>query len=339
MVSWNTTLTPQHLHLSFSLTLNQGSLTQWSSAKDFRVNDKPYISRDRWDTELRNAGFLGIEGMAYDVAPPHQTYLTMLSRVPFSQPEAEKYSKVTLLTIGSPEPWANEVASCFREGGCVVNWTTLQDTPPENHWIISLLDLNGPYLDDISEERYRSLQSFLLETDKSHMIWVTSSSQMDCADPRFGLILGLTRALRHEMPGSISLFETDCYTQLAAGALFKVFEKLQRVRRCSEAAVTESEYSFFQGVTHVSRCHWMHTAQISPRPETQCPRKLDVGSFGLIDTTQWVAIAGHREDLEKGHIEVDVHYVGLNFRVYHAFSHHQRYSPAKQMKTDQRLCI
>ncbi|GLA23998.1 type I Iterative Polyketide synthase (PKS) [Aspergillus niger] len=291
-----------------------GSLTQWSSAKDFRVNDKPYISRDRWDTELRNAGFIGIEGMAYDVAPPHQTYLTMLSRVPFSQPEAEKYSAVTLLTMGSPGPWANEVASCFREGGCVVNWTTLQDTPRENHWIISLLDLNGPYLNDFSEERYRSLQSFLLETDKSHMIWVTSSSQMDCADPRFGLILGLTRALRHEMPGSISLFETDCYTQQAAGALFKVFEKLQRVRRCSEAAVTESEYSFFQGVTHVSRCHWMHTAQISPRPETQCPRKLDVGSFGLIDTTQWVAIAGHREDLEKGQIEVDVHYVGLNFR-------------------------
>ncbi|KAL3251548.1 hypothetical protein ABHI18_010586, partial [Aspergillus niger] len=291
-----------------------GSLMQWSSADDFRINNKPYISPDQWDTELRNAGFNGMEALAYDVPPPYQTYFTMLSRVPFPQPEAGTYDTVTLLTMDSPGPWASEVASRFRDGGYVVNWITLQDSPPENHWIISLLDLNGPYLNDISEERYLSLQSFLLATDKSHITWVTSSLQIDCVDPRFGLILGVLRSLRHEMPGTISLFETDCYTQPAAGALFEVFEKLQRVAHSSKAEVADSEYSFFQGAIHIGRCHWMHTAQISPRPETQSPRKLDVGSFGLIDTTQWVAMNGHRGDLGQGEIEVDVHYVGLNFR-------------------------
>ncbi|GLA68503.1 putative PKS/NRPS-like protein biosynthetic cluster [Aspergillus tubingensis] len=291
-----------------------GSLIQWSSAEDFRVNNKPYISPDQWDTELRNAGFVGAEGMAYDVPPPYQTYFSMLSRVPFPQPETETYEIVTLLIMGSPGPWANEVATRFREVGCVVNWATLQDTPPENRWIISLLDLDGPFLNDISEERYLSLKSFLLATDKSHVIWVTNSSQIDCVDPRFGLILGLMRTLRHEMTGRFSLFETDCYTQPAAGALIKVFEKLQRVGHYSDAGMAESEYSFFQGAIHVGRCHWMHTEQISPRPKTHSPRKLDVGSFGLIDTTHWVAVNDHRGDLGKGQIEVDMHYVGLNFR-------------------------
>ncbi|KAI2931662.1 hypothetical protein CBS147321_10186 [Aspergillus niger] len=291
-----------------------GALSNWSSAEDFRANSKPYLSPDRWDIELRNAGFIGSEVMAYDVPHPHQTYFTMLSRVPHPPPEAETYDTVTILTTDSPGSWASEVASRFRQGGHVVNWTTLHDTLPKDQWIISLLDLDGPYLNNLSEERYLALQSFLMTADNSHIIWVTNTSQMACADPRYGLIFGLTRTLRHETATGISLFETDSYTQPAAGALFHVFNKLQRTRQCPDARPADSEFSFFEGVIHVGRCHWMHTKQITPRPETPCPRKLDVSSVGLIDTAHWVPVDGHQGELETGQVEVDVHYVGLNFR-------------------------
>ncbi|EHA26223.1 hypothetical protein ASPNIDRAFT_171221, partial [Aspergillus niger ATCC 1015] len=307
---------PLHFCLFFLLTLKQGALSNWSSAEDFRANSKPYLSPDRWDIELRNAGFIGSEVMAYDVPHPHQTYFTMLSRVPHPPPEAETYDTVTILTTDSPGSWASEVASRFRQGGHVVNWTTLHDTLPKDQWIISLLDLDGPYLNNLSEERYLALQSFLMTADNSHIIWVTNTSQMACADPRYGLIFGLTRTLRHETATGISLFETDSYTQPAAGALFHVFNKLQRTRQCPDARPADSEFSFFEGVIHVGRCHWMHTKQITPRPETPCPRKLDVSSVGLIDTAHWVPVDGHQGELETGQVEVDVHYVGLNFRVF-----------------------
>ncbi|KAI2821299.1 hypothetical protein CBS115989_3053 [Aspergillus niger] len=290
-----------------------GALSNWSSVEDFRAYSIPYLSPDRWDIELRNAGFIGSEVMAYDVPHPHQTYFTMLSRVPHPPPEAETYDTVTILTTDSPGSWASEVASRFRQGGHVVNWTTLHDTPPKDQWIISLLDLDGPYLNNLSEERYLALQSSLMTADNSHLIWVTNTSQMACADPRYGLIFGLTRTLRHETATGISLFETDSYTQPAAGALFQVFNKLQRTRQCPDARPADSEFSF-EGVIHVGRCHWIHPKQITPRPETPCPRKLDVSPVGLIDTAHWVPVDGHQGELETGQVEVDVHYVGLNFR-------------------------
>ncbi|GKZ24039.1 type I Iterative Polyketide synthase (PKS) [Aspergillus brasiliensis] len=294
-----------------------GSLIQWSSVEDFRPNSKPYLSPEEWDIELRNAGFIGNEAMAYDVPPPHQTYFTVLTHVLDPRAQAETHHTVTILTTDStdtPGPWENEVASRFRQEGCLVNWTTLRGTPPTDGWIISLLDLDGPYLDDIPEDRYLALKSFLMAADQSHIIWVTNTSQMACVDPRFGLIHGLTRALRHEAAVGISLFETDCYTQEAAGALFQVVDKLQRERQYADLATGESEFSFFQGTIHVGRCHWMSSACISPAPQTPSPRRLDMETLGLIDTIKWVATDDSPEELAAGHVEVDVHYVGLNFR-------------------------
>ena len=287
----------------------QGVLPGWWIGKDDQRAERPYVSPERWDRELRAAGFTGSEGWTYDTEPPLHLSFSMMSGLP-QEPSSNK----GILLVPSPDSpsWACEVESSFRENGYDVDWSSVDDEPPVDRDIIVLLDTNEPYLYQIKDSDFESLRNYLLKV-KTKVLWVTKSSQLSCTDPRYGLIYGLARTLRHEVEMDISIFETEQFDGKAAESLQKVYEKIQRSRE-TQHHDPEYEFSFHEGVVHVGRCHWGPPSSMEP-PETvnKSGKKLDISQYAMLDSLQWVDVPD--DALGDDQVEVDIRYVGLNFRV------------------------
>ncbi|KAK2811573.1 hypothetical protein FQN49_008445, partial [Arthroderma sp. PD_2] len=286
-----------------------GVLPDWWMGKEDGRLEQPCVSPEKWELELRAAGFVRNEAISYDLDLPNRTSFTLLSSVAHTP---NNHKDVTLLAGGSPRPWAKEVACTLREQGYNVNWGTLTQAPPADQWIISLLDLDGPYLHNISEQGYTALHAFLTHINKSKMIWVTNMGQLACADPRFSLIFGLARTLRHELALDISTFETDIFDSTAVNAFLGVLKKLEWSREHSNAD-PEYEFSFYNGTVHTARCHWTSPRlQMPIQPTDETPWKLAIGSLGSVDTLHWAPF--EQVKLKGNDVEVEMVYLGLNFR-------------------------
>ncbi|KAL5339755.1 putative polyketide synthase [Aspergillus crustosus] len=148
--------------------------------------DHAYTSLERWGEELRAVGFTGYESLAYDFEAPVRNCFTMLTRVAHAP---------TLLINGvTPSDWAEEVAHQFRNAGCVDTWIHWGDNPVESECIISLVNLDGPFLYGMDETQYASMQSFFQRLGKQRMFWVTRATQLEAStcsiDPRYAIVLG-----------------------------------------------------------------------------------------------------------------------------------------------------
>ncbi|KAF3484394.1 Fum1p [Arthroderma uncinatum] len=280
----------------------------WVGDEDGRL-EHPYVSPERWNQELIAAGFVGNEVMCYDLEPSNSTTFTILSKM--AQVPNNK-TDVFLLAGEVRGPWAKEIESSLVSRGYRVNWGTLNEDPPVDQLIVSLLDMDGPYLHAMPAQKYAALHAFLTKISKSKMIWVTSRSQLACIDPRFSLIFGLARTLRHEMALDISTFETDVFDTAAANALILVLEKLEWSRQLPNVE-PEYEFSFYHGTINIGRCHWqLPQIQESDQALLEAPIKLEIGSRGSINTLQWARF--EEGPLESDHVEVEMRYIGLNFR-------------------------
>lgn len=293
-----------------SLTKIKGVLPGWWHGDKDERPDRPYVSPERWDCELRAAGFTGSEACAYDIAPPFQHNFTMLSGI-----LKQAFDQNVLLIGGKRDSaWVDDIFSEFRKHGYQVDWGTLENTPPLNRDIVFLLDGDDPFLYNVQEKQFLLLQEMMLKTER-RIIWVTTSTQLTCTDPRYGLIYGFARTLRVEMGIDISIFETDTFDKAAANSLCKVYGRIHHSREVQELD-PDFEFSYHDQAIHTGRCHWTHPSKSEMsllEPSDNEAVKLDVGTLGLLDTLCWSQIP--EEDVGDDQVEIEIRYVGLNFRV------------------------
>ncbi|KAF5862098.1 hypothetical protein ETB97_012163 [Aspergillus alliaceus] len=291
-----------------------GVLPDWWN-RQANKHDTCCVSPEQLERELSAAGFTGNEAFGYEDPGLFPWSFTMLSR-----PTADRSSplsrsaEVFILSSGGHDVFSQEVASCFHESGIHVTWGSLADNPGPNHFIISLLDLEGPFLYDMSEEVYQALQMFTRTTRKNHMLWVTPTCQTNCPDPRYGLVFGFLRALRQETGLDVSFLEMDCFDLNTARSVFTVYEKIAQSRR-EKQPYPEYEFLLTEGKIRVGRCYWVPPEK---RPheiieEAHRPTVLSIGTPGLMDTLQWVPGSSYAH-VGENEVEVDMRYVGLNFR-------------------------
>ncbi|KAK2756138.1 Type I Iterative PKS [Arachnomyces sp. PD_36] len=311
LLARNGRLLVHELHPELPITdYIMGVLPGWWVGQNDERADKPYVSPERWDRELRAAGFTGAQVTSYDAQPPYQTTFSLISSL---AEEAPIKKGVTCLTSTlAAEEWVGAVEQRFTNESYTLRRATLDQPPPKDQCIISLLDLHGPHLDHLSESAYLNLRSYFEQAHESRFLWVTQATQLICNDPRFGYIHGLARTLRHELGLDISILEIDSWDSAAVEALIKVYEHIQRTREISHV-VPEYEYALHNGVVHVGRFHWTTlSSELSTLVPKGTSRKLDIASYGLLDTLRWAPIDDYL--LESGQVEVDIQYVGLNFR-------------------------
>ncbi|KAE8391132.1 putative polyketide synthase [Aspergillus alliaceus] len=285
-----------------------GLLPSWLAC----VNDQPdlslYLSPERWDEELKAAGFSGTKSIAYDTGPPYRQTFSMISQIASIPTPVQP---VTLVTIDLNSTLFQSVSCHFLREHIPVCWNTLSDDPPEQQEVIFLLDVHEPFLYNMSEESYDALHRYILKL-KSPTLWITRASQITCVDPRFGLTAGFIRSLRHELQLDISFIEIDDMADpKSLEAIVGVYRKIHH-RRERNQEVNDFEFAIINGTTHISRLEWTSLSQqLQTDLGKYTPKMLQVRE-SLMDKTYWTQI--HPYEISHDQIDVEIRYVALNFK-------------------------
>lgn len=209
-------------------------------------------------------------------------------------------------------PWVQVVEQKFRQEGYTVEHSTLEDMESQPN-VISFVDLNGPFFHDMLEKDFSMFKGCL--SSSNDVLWVTKSVQMDCEDPRYGLVLGVARTIRLEEHVNFGTLEVDEFNDASADALVKVFIKFQQQRHYRNHQWKEYEFALSDGVIYVGRHHWdsIDDYLLSHAADTN-QRTLDITSYGVLDTLHWAQ--KQIQPPKPDEFEIKMKYIGLNFRVY-----------------------
>ncbi|KAL3476656.1 fatty acid synthase S-acetyltransferase [Aspergillus californicus] len=277
----------------------------WVGESDGRIH-QPFISPGQWDEELKSAGFTGAEAVAFDLCQPWHYNANIISRAVHVDSTEEH---VSLLIEGQLTETARSVENAFLQKGYKVTWCSLTSSPCEN--VVSLLDLDSPFFEGISQDSFDKFRSFMSKAVVKSMIWLTRSIQMECNDPNRGLVLGVARCIRMEFSLPFATVEVDSYNLAPLQALVRVHKNIQSA--LASHRVPDYEYCIQEGMVYTSRYYSKAQLPQAVRPKSpKVERRLNIGTAGLIDSLHWA------EDETRfpgqGEVQIDVRYVALNFK-------------------------
>ncbi|PKX91350.1 type I polyketide synthase [Aspergillus novofumigatus IBT 16806] len=295
----------------------------WLGEADGRV-DTPFVSVDRWDQELRDAGFNGVEASVYDDDTPHQIDAVIVARPKETLPSTSSSSLslgITLLIsdnqILSSSTVIETVTNICLSKGLRVDVRSLGETLPRDQDIISLLDLDGPFFLDIDSERLKQFQAIAEGLVSSGMLWVTRSAQVGCSEPGYALVLGLARTLRSELSIDLATLEVNEFTPSTWVIVLEVMDKFMRRDRSGHMD-HDFEYALADGVVQIGRFEKFSVSKALQQKEesslsgTTSAKRLSIGNFGSLQTLCWVDESSR--PLQGREIRVATRAVGLNFR-------------------------
>ncbi|KAI4158412.1 MAG: hypothetical protein LQ342_007453 [Letrouitia transgressa] len=283
----------------------------WLGEEDGRL-EQPTVSPEKWAEELRSTGFDGLETVVYDHEHPYQVMATMVAR-PARELCIQK--SVTLLHRSTEANLVvQNVKSIFTDAGYFVTLTNLSHEPVVGQDVISLLDLEGPFFDNISAEDFAAFKAFVSKLGSMRILYVTGSCQVWCKDPRYAAVLGLARTLRSELSVSFATCEMDNLTIEPGQDIFRVFCKFQLSEEASNVG-PETEFAVSNGKIHIGRMHWLTLGQQYPestqnKPDTK--KRLDIVTPGVLQSLEWQS--AETTDLTGEQVEVEMRAVGVNFK-------------------------
>jgi SAM-dependent methyltransferase len=299
----------------------------WYGAPDGRA-EQPYVTPERWERELIEAGFDGLEAVIRDADEPHQLNAIMIAR---SKPRFKKTGKPVTLIADQDEPMADVVVAQLEDRGYIVNRRQLDDDlflSPLGNDIVSLLDVRKPFFDGIEKPCLAIFQRLVssLSASGNGMLWVTPVSQMACKDPRFAQTIGTARTIRTESLLDLATCEVDNLA-VSIPRVVDVFDRFQTRPRVADESEegdaldlkADYEYAIVDQVVHVGRVY--PVSWKSERSEYSHSHS-DHGNVALtmtkpdrLTTLHWERGAESQGSvLEGDDVEIQVHAAGLNFK-------------------------
>jgi NADPH:quinone reductase-like Zn-dependent oxidoreductase len=227
--------------------------------------------------------------------------------------------RVTMLA--PPDAGLNTAAleDYLRNQGFQVDRCSLEHTKPlsiAGHKIISVYELESPFLYDMQEAQFRALVDFVcsLEPGQS-LLWLTRAAQIAATDPRYGLINGMARTIRSELNVKLGILELDTLDERAWEATLKVCTKLCHSGGDFEETDPDYEFALQDGIVHISRFVDVSvTDGLAMIGVEGSPRHLQIAKKGALDTLRWAATAPQENALDAADVDVDVRVAGLNNR-------------------------
>ncbi|KID87248.1 Beta-ketoacyl synthase [Metarhizium guizhouense ARSEF 977] len=298
------------------IPLLTGLLPGWWAQKEDSREAGPRVSVERWHKELLSAGFSGADIVKLDDEHPYSATAHTTST---ALPETKESLGLTFLYRQFRHEFASRLSDRLQCLGHQVHWLQLgsEDNAAKaestGRDIISTIELeSSSFVDRISETEYRRTMK-LLKHHKRGVLWLTRPAQFACAEPGYGASTGLMRCVRTELG-------LDCWTaeiqDLDDAALDSVVALSRKFcQRTPNDRAIDAEYAIrHDGVVHVPRFRWEST-QKEPQQLSgdDVPKQLVIGQFGSVDGLYWVTHAEHL-DLAPDEVEVDIRYVGLNFK-------------------------
>ncbi|EMD88582.1 hypothetical protein COCC4DRAFT_154765 [Bipolaris maydis ATCC 48331] len=174
-----------------------GFLDEWWIGENDGRTDEPYVSPDRWEAELKRAGFAA-PAIALDSPAPYQSHAVIIAR-PAEDTKPAENKHVAVLAYKHDGKNVDAVSQKLQSRGYKVSKCSFGDElPQESQYVISLLDEESPFFEDIDQHRFQTLQKFVANIGDRGFFWITRPSQMQSADPRYATVVGALRSIRHE---------------------------------------------------------------------------------------------------------------------------------------------
>ncbi|KNG83443.1 hypothetical protein ANOM_008035 [Aspergillus nomiae NRRL 13137] len=283
----------------------------WIGGKDSR-EEEPFVSPKRWNMELQKSGFTGMDKLVYDNEPPYATNATIVATV---RDDSSQPSVVTLLCSSIANEHVRAVERHFTTHGHTVHLCSLQSLSHHKGDVVSLLDIEGPFFDKVSEPDLIAFQKLVSGSKSTGILWVTRSAQLKCADPRFALVLGLARTIRSELAVEMGTVELEHFDQASWTALELIYRKFQ-ARDRTDSTNTDFEFVHQDGkilTPRYKRCTPEEILTLRSGSEFSDAVGLRIESFGHLDSLAWVPL-DRPVHLQGDQIEIIVHHVGLNFK-------------------------
>ncbi|KAJ5730275.1 Acyl transferase/acyl hydrolase/lysophospholipase [Penicillium malachiteum] len=287
----------------------------------------PYIPTSDWNTLLTESGFSGVTIEYPSSADKDLTWQSILVATASVAKEQVK-PDVFILTSGS-QATENVIASLKDEmrldfpAITVVNPSQLSLVPSSNGLCISLVDLEGPFLSQISEFEYGSIRKLL--TQCQNILWLTSDSRHQ---PFSSMSMGLLRTVRHERHSDDSNIVSLTISNEEKIPIGEIGTTIHQIclHQFTGASRKERhvEYLLSNKMIHVGRLHEWRKADhfVTADSTVSVPEELQLSdvsrSIELVVSsadprqTFWVTDHQHGLDLGTTEVEVDTCAIGMN---------------------------
>ncbi|KGO62596.1 Acyl transferase/acyl hydrolase/lysophospholipase [Penicillium expansum] len=289
----------------------------------------PYIPATEWNPLLLKAGFSGIDVEYPSSNDPDLTWQSILVSSAIETPKEDSLNTAVILTLGTSK--AEQVIENLQGLLSELGYTTILVKGPEevgnsvlsDAVCISLMDLESPYLFDMSEAEYGTLKKMLIESQ--NLLWVTCDPT---TQPHASMSLGLLRTVRWERDADgsniVTLTEAESENtspKILATAIGKIVKR-QFVNKPENDR--HAEYMLQNGLIHIGRLNEWEAADqfLAAQSSQQAPQLQRLGDY---DTTielqetavstgeyHWVIDAQHEEPHKDTEVEVEIRAIGLS---------------------------
>ncbi|EXF77657.1 polyketide synthase [Colletotrichum fioriniae PJ7] len=188
-----------------------------------------------------------------------QTSTGLILAEPVKRVKMDKSTNVTILAYDSKEgnDLANGVKSQFESKGFTVQVSHQHTVPADGSLVISLLDLTGNTIYNLSAETFRPFMDSLCNL-RGSLIWVIPTVHGVCKDAKPAMIQGTARTVRMENKADITLVEVDDISRSGNGiskALFNIVQSLPNRRKGGELDA-DFDYAIVDGKVQIPRMYW-----------------------------------------------------------------------------------
>ncbi|GFF99742.1 nonribosomal peptide synthetase 14 [Aspergillus udagawae] len=263
--------------------------------------------RHQWVETLLQVGFDQIQGTHGE-----HPYCNLTARLPYPREDHTELIYLLCPSLVHNNAWICNVEAQFERMGYRTQRCTLGAEFTNKQRIVSLLDVQKPFFKDVSETSWKSFQSLI--TAAPQILWVMPSVELTCQNPDFAIVLGVSRTARQEQELHFGTLQIDEFHASAAAVLVTVTEKFFSQLDC-QASLRDPEYEFvLQGnQVYIPRFQWTQLKdRLRQDPLPNTPVKIDIKAYGLLESLCWCE--DEPQPLGPDDVEVDIKYVGLNFR-------------------------
>ena len=286
----------------------------WPGEADGRI-DEPSATIDRWNQELKDAGFTGVDTVVYDAEEPYQLFAAIVSQPIAAQLYKMQDKSITVLSNAPTKEPGRSLISALKENKYEVSVCTLGTEIIPKQDTISLLDLESDFLHQISKEDLAAFQLFLVEHGAQKLLYITRPSQVACRDPCTAMSIGFARAIRSDLASPCSTLEIDPVEPSLVQTVIKLFRKIQETED-NEYLSPDLEYVCDRGVLKVGRYH-PYSLERAARCGVNLPsntfKRLDITKLGDLESFRWVELPTQSK-IGDNQVEIEIMAVGLSFR-------------------------
>ncbi|KAF2968204.1 hypothetical protein GQX73_g5355 [Xylaria multiplex] len=279
---------------------------------------EPFVPVDRWDRELKAAGFTGADTAVFDEKEPYQYCAAIVSRtVPQELTGLVATQELNTITVLCDKPEEGSAIKLIKElrlRGHDVNVTKFGTLPlPPDDPIIVTLDLEGYFFQDITAERLGAFQDLCRQYQSQKLLWLMPPVQTCCVDPRHGQTIGALRIIREKLSVPFHTLEMAQSEPSFIDLALKVLQKIVSVDE-AEALDPDREFIVENSVVLIGRCQPISLEQSTALlvAEELAVKQLSISKTGLLETLHWVGTGPSA--LKADEVEIETKTVGLNFR-------------------------